>query len=236
MAAPPHRAVGRARTIAALRTRMLGHISQRQYNLPLRRPDRCPRSDEVATELAQVRIAYSTNWRPTSTIHPLIVEDPAHGLTLRFRSGFATNTVCGPLPPSLSEAAMYAEVEAVLSEAVAVVYRWRPGDLLVVDNRAMIHVRGHAPNGPLPLRRPALQVRHNRPIRHSCLPAPILCAIAPGIRPWWKIRKPATFGVKALLLHPEGSGRFLVVRHSSSDPSRWGLPDGGYRPAGETPE
>jgi alpha-ketoglutarate-dependent taurine dioxygenase len=36
---------------------------------------------------------------------------------------------------------MYAEVEAVLSDSVAVVHRWRPGDLLVVDNRAMIHAR-----------------------------------------------------------------------------------------------
>jgi alpha-ketoglutarate-dependent taurine dioxygenase len=92
-------------------------------------------------ELAQVRIAYSTKWRPTSATHPLIVEDPGHGPTLRFRSALEANAVCGPLPPDLSEAAMYGEVEAVLSEAVAVVHRWRPGDLLVVDNRGMIHAR-----------------------------------------------------------------------------------------------
>jgi 8-oxo-dGTP pyrophosphatase MutT (NUDIX family) len=73
-------------------------------------------------------------------------------------------------------------------------------------------------------------------MRHIRFPAPILRVIAPGMRLWWKIRKPATFGVKALLLHADRSGRFLVVRHSYSDPSRWGLPGGGYKPARETPE
>jgi hypothetical protein len=93
-------------------------------------------------ELAQVRITYSTEWRPTAATHPLVVNDPQHGSALRFRSSLKTNVVCGPLPHSLSEADMYAEVEAALSAAVAVVHRWRPGDLLVVDNRAMIHARG----------------------------------------------------------------------------------------------
>jgi 8-oxo-dGTP diphosphatase len=37
-----------------------------------------------------------------------------------------------------------------------------------------------------------------------------------------------------VLLH-DSSGRFLVVRHSYSDPKRWGLPGGGYRPDRETP-
>jgi alpha-ketoglutarate-dependent taurine dioxygenase len=32
-------------------------------------------------------------------------------------------------------------VEAALTEAVVLVHRWRAGDLLVVDNRAMIHAR-----------------------------------------------------------------------------------------------
>jgi alpha-ketoglutarate-dependent taurine dioxygenase len=91
--------------------------------------------------LAQVRITYSTEWRPTAATHPLVVNDPQHGAVLRFRSSLKTNVVRGPLPSSLSEAGMYAEVEAALSAAVAVVHRWRPGDLLIVDNWAMIHAR-----------------------------------------------------------------------------------------------
>jgi 8-oxo-dGTP diphosphatase len=73
-------------------------------------------------------------------------------------------------------------------------------------------------------------------MRHIRLPVPVLRMFVPGMRLWWRIRKPATFGVKALLLHPDGSGRFLVVRHSYSDPSRWGLPGGGYKPGAESPE
>jgi 8-oxo-dGTP diphosphatase len=71
-------------------------------------------------------------------------------------------------------------------------------------------------------------------MRHLRIPAPILRVIAPWMRLWWRVRKPETSGVKALLLHPDGSGRFLVVRHSYSDPTRWGLPGGGYKPAVET--
>jgi 8-oxo-dGTP diphosphatase len=69
-----------------------------------------------------------------------------------------------------------------------------------------------------------------RPVR---LPASILRALAPVYRLWWRVRKPNTFGVKVLLR--DNAGRFLVVRHSYSDPTRWGLPGGGYRPGRETP-
>jgi 8-oxo-dGTP diphosphatase len=70
-------------------------------------------------------------------------------------------------------------------------------------------------------------------MRHVRLPAPILQALAPAYRLWWWVRKPTTFGVKVLLR--DKAGRFLVVRHSYSDPTRWGLPGGGYRPDRETP-
>lgn len=70
-------------------------------------------------------------------------------------------------------------------------------------------------------------------MRHVRLPAPVLRAIAPVHRLWWRVRKPNTYGVKILLRN--SSGRFLVVRHSYSDPTRWGLPGGGYRPDRETP-
>ena len=57
-----------------------------------------------------------------------------------------------------------------------------------------------------------------------------------GLRTWWKIRKPVTFGVKVLLIHPNDPAQCLIVRHSYSDSARWGLPGGAYRPGRETPE
>lgn len=61
----------------------------------------------------------------------------------------------------------------------------------------------------------------------------LLRAGSPFVQLWFRIRKPTTFGVKALIRHPDG--RFLVVRHSYADTRRWGLPGGGYKPARETP-
>ncbi|MEV0792737.1 NUDIX hydrolase [Kribbella sp. NPDC050459] len=63
--------------------------------------------------------------------------------------------------------------------------------------------------------------------------AVLLRAGSPFLQLWWRIRKPTTFGVKALLRRPDG--RFLVVRHSYTDTRRWALPGGGYNPARETP-
>lgn len=96
---------------------------------------------EAHPELVKVRIAYATRWRPTIATHSLIVFDRDHGPVLRYRSALETNTVDGPLPPAMTEAQMYGLVEATLLEAVAVVLRWRPGDLLIVNNRVMIHAR-----------------------------------------------------------------------------------------------
>ncbi|MGP9537059.1 NUDIX domain-containing protein [Brachybacterium sp. AOP43-C2-M15] len=55
-------------------------------------------------------------------------------------------------------------------------------------------------------------------------------------RIWWRLRRPRTFGVKVLLLHPGDPGRFLAVRHSYVDHERWALPGGRYRPARESAE
>ena len=55
-------------------------------------------------------------------------------------------------------------------------------------------------------------------------------------RLWWRLRKPTTYGVKALLTHPGDSGRCLVVRHSYVDQRWWGLPGGGYNPLRESAE
>jgi 8-oxo-dGTP pyrophosphatase MutT (NUDIX family) len=64
----------------------------------------------------------------------------------------------------------------------------------------------------------------------------VLRVAGKGLRMWWKIRKPVTFGVKVLIIHPDDSTLCLIVRHSYSDPAWWGMPGGGYRPARETPE
>jgi 8-oxo-dGTP pyrophosphatase MutT (NUDIX family) len=64
----------------------------------------------------------------------------------------------------------------------------------------------------------------------------VLRVVGVGLRAWWKIRKPTTFGVKVLLAHPDDPGRCLIVRHSYSDSSRWGLPGGAYKPDRETAE
>ncbi|MFF0268917.1 NUDIX domain-containing protein [Kribbella sp. NPDC004536] len=63
--------------------------------------------------------------------------------------------------------------------------------------------------------------------------AVLLRAGSPFLQLWWRIRRPTTFGVKALLRLPDG--RFLVVRHSYADTHRWSLPGGGYKPSRETP-
>jgi 8-oxo-dGTP diphosphatase len=68
------------------------------------------------------------------------------------------------------------------------------------------------------------------------LPATALRVAARCLHGWWKIRKPATFGVKVLLIHPDDPALCLIVRHSYWDSDRWGLPGGGYRPGHETPE
>jgi 8-oxo-dGTP pyrophosphatase MutT (NUDIX family) len=68
------------------------------------------------------------------------------------------------------------------------------------------------------------------------LPAPGLRVAGRCLRTWWKIRKPATFGVKVLLIHPGDPQQCLIVRHSYSDRARWGLPGGAYHPGRETPQ
>ena len=68
------------------------------------------------------------------------------------------------------------------------------------------------------------------------LPVPVLRVAGKCLRTSWKIRKPITFGVKVLLIHPDDPTQCLIVRHSYSDSVRWGLPGGAYRPGRETPE
>jgi alpha-ketoglutarate-dependent taurine dioxygenase len=92
-------------------------------------------------ELTKVRITYATHWRPNTATHPLLPDDPRHGPVLRYRSALDTNMVHGPLPSNMAEADLYDAVEAALDEALVIAHRWRPGDLLIVNNRTMIHSR-----------------------------------------------------------------------------------------------
>jgi 8-oxo-dGTP diphosphatase len=73
-------------------------------------------------------------------------------------------------------------------------------------------------------------------VRYVKLPAPVLRVVGAGLRVWWKVRKPSTFGVKVLLIHPDDPARCLIVRHSYSDSAWWGLPGGAYKPQRETAE
>ncbi|WP_436528342.1 NUDIX domain-containing protein [Actinoplanes sp. HUAS TT8] len=68
-------------------------------------------------------------------------------------------------------------------------------------------------------------------IQHSAV-----FVISKVLQTYWKVVKPRTFGVKALILHPTDLGVCLMMRHSYADQERWGLPGGGYRPRRESAE
>jgi ADP-ribose pyrophosphatase YjhB (NUDIX family) len=55
-----------------------------------------------------------------------------------------------------------------------------------------------------------------------------------ALRMWWRFRKPTTFGVKVLLMHPDNPAQCLIVRHSYADSARWALPGGAYKPERES--
>jgi 8-oxo-dGTP diphosphatase len=127
-----------------------------------------------------------------------------------------------------------------VSRSLALIHSWRAGDLLLVDNHTMLQSRAPFAGMRHMLRfrydDPHPPSRHDCPVGHAKLPAPVLHVAGKCLRTWWKIRKPATFGVKVLLIHPDDPAWCLIVRHSYSDSARWGLPGGGYRPGRETPE
>ena len=60
--------------------------------------------------------------------------------------------------------------------------------------------------------------------------------VSKTLQTYWKVFKPRTFGVKALILHPSDPGLCVAIRHSYTDQERWGLPGGGYRPRRESAE
>ena len=65
------------------------------------------------------------------------------------------------------------------------------------------------------------------------LAVPIISKV---LQTYWKVVKPRTYGVKALILHPSDPGSCVMIRHSYADRERWGLPGGGYRPRRESAE
>lgn len=59
--------------------------------------------------------------------------------------------------------------------------------------------------------------------------------LIPLARVYWKIFRPHTYGVKAVILHPDGSGKVLLVRHTYGNRNLWNLPGGGFNPKRESP-
>jgi 8-oxo-dGTP pyrophosphatase MutT (NUDIX family) len=50
---------------------------------------------------------------------------------------------------------------------------------------------------------------------------------------YWKIFRPKTYGVKAIILHPQQKHCCLVVQHTYGNTEAWNLPGGGYSPKKE---
>ena len=58
----------------------------------------------------------------------------------------------------------------------------------------------------------------------------------PLIRWYWKIVRPKTFGVKAVIVRRDGPSTVLLVQHSYGNQLLWNLPGGGFNPKKEQPE
>jgi alpha-ketoglutarate-dependent taurine dioxygenase len=111
----------------------------------------------------EVRIRYRSQYRPDVADHFLIVDDKRHGPVLRFRSATGNNEVIAK-PAGVSETELYAAVEDAVSRSLALVHSWRVGELLVVDNRTMLHSR--APFAGL---RHMLRFRYDDPLHPTVI-------------------------------------------------------------------
>jgi ADP-ribose pyrophosphatase YjhB (NUDIX family) len=58
--------------------------------------------------------------------------------------------------------------------------------------------------------------------------------VFPLAKIYWRILKPKTFGVKAIIIHPEDPRQILLIQHSYDSKKLWNLPGGGYNPKKET--
>ena len=61
-------------------------------------------------------------------------------------------------------------------------------------------------------------------------------AVGHCLKLYWKIFKPRTYGVKAIILHPHNEHCCLMVQHNYGNTQAWNLPGGGYNPKKETGE
>lgn len=61
------------------------------------------------------------------------------------------------------------------------------------------------------------------------------CAL-PFARLYWRIFRPRTFGVKALVVRADNVKSVLLVQHAYGDQTLWNLPGGGFNPRNETVE
>jgi 8-oxo-dGTP diphosphatase len=111
----------------------------------------------------EVRIRYRSQYRPGVADHFLIVDDKRHVPVLRFRSATGNNEVIAK-PAGVTEASLYAAVEDAVSRSLTLAHSWRAGELLVVDNRRMLHSR--APFGGL---RHMLRFRYDDPLHPTVL-------------------------------------------------------------------
>ncbi|MEV6523993.1 TauD/TfdA family dioxygenase [Longispora sp. NPDC051575] len=100
---------------------------------------------------------WSTIYRNQEATHPLIWDDPDYGRVLRYRSQVHTNTVLN-LPQGMTEQQFYQAAERALDGSLVLVHVWRPGDLLLVNNRFMIHTRQ-----PYVGKRTMLRLRYDDP-------------------------------------------------------------------------
>lgn len=56
------------------------------------------------------------------------------------------------------------------------------------------------------------------------------------LRWYWKIFKPQTFGVRALLKNSQNPDQVLLIRHTYGNRTLWNIPGGGYNPQRESAE
>ncbi|MFZ1075201.1 MAG: NUDIX hydrolase [Minisyncoccia bacterium] len=58
--------------------------------------------------------------------------------------------------------------------------------------------------------------------------------LLPFAQMYWKLFRPATFGVKAVIVQRGNAHEILLVRHTYGDVLLWNLPGGGYNPKKES--